>query len=68
MTRHLDPTNLPPVLTPADVAKLFRVDAKTVGRWANRGLLSYFRTPGRHLRFHRADVLALYRRAEGGGQ
>jgi excisionase family DNA binding protein len=47
------------VLTPAEVAKLMRVDVKTVSRWATAGKLSSFRTPGGHRRFYEAEVRAL---------
>jgi hypothetical protein len=33
-----------PLLTPAEVAALFRVDPKTVTRWAKAGKLSSIRT------------------------
>lgn len=49
------------LLTPAEVAELFRVDPKTVTRWAAAGLLSSIRTPGGHRRFWQSivrDVLA----------
>jgi DNA-binding transcriptional MerR regulator len=46
------------VLTPADVGRMFRVDPKTVTRWANSGLLPEgFLTPGGHRRWFEADVL-----------
>ena len=35
-----------PLLTPAEVAALFRVDPKTVTRWAKAGKLSSIRTLG----------------------
>lgn len=44
-----DPTP-DPLLTPTEVAQLFRVDPKTVTRWANDGRLFSFRTPGGHFR------------------
>lgn len=44
------------VLTPGEVAKLFRVDPKTISRWAKAGQIKGFRTPGGHLRFHWEDV------------
>jgi excisionase family DNA binding protein len=47
------------VLTPGEVARTFRVDAKTVTRWANEGRISSFRTPGGHRRFHKHEVDAL---------
>lgn len=47
------------VLTPAEVAKLFKVDPKTVTRWAKAGRLTSFRTPGGHRRFYEAEVRKL---------
>lgn len=46
------------LMTPAEVAALFRVDPKTVARWTNSGKLSSVRTPGGHYRYWRSDVLA----------
>ena len=48
-----------PLLTPSEVARLFRVDPKTVTRWANEGRLSSIKTPGGHRRYRRSDVNAL---------
>lgn len=39
------------LLTPAEVAALFRVDPKTVTRWAAAGRIPSVRTPGGHRRF-----------------
>lgn len=47
------------LLTPAEVAELFRVDPKTVTRWAKAGLLDAIRTLGGHRRYRRAQVMAL---------
>jgi excisionase family DNA binding protein len=44
------------LLTASDVASLCEVDLKTIHNWADRGRIAHFRTPGRHLRFHAADV------------
>lgn len=44
-------------LTPSEVAALFRVDPKTVTRWARMGKLTSFRTPGGHRRFYRDEVM-----------
>ncbi|MCA1822834.1 MAG: BldC family transcriptional regulator [Mycobacteriales bacterium] len=44
------------LLTPAEVAKLFRVDPKTVTRWAKAGKLSVVRTLGGHRRYRDAEV------------
>ena len=47
------------LLTPGEVAQLFRVDPKTVSRWAMRGQLGSISTPGGHRRFRESEVTAL---------
>jgi excisionase family DNA binding protein len=47
------------LLTPAEVARLFRVDPKTVTRWAKAGKLTAIRTLGGHRRYRRSEVQAL---------
>lgn len=47
------------LLTPSEVAKLFRVDPKTVTRWAKAGKLSSIRTLGGHRRYRASEVYAL---------
>ncbi len=47
------------LLTPGEVAMLFRVDPKTVTRWAASGRISSIRTPGGHRRFREAEVREL---------
>ena len=47
------------LLTPAEVAKLFRVDPKTVTRWAKSGKLTSIRTLGGHRRYKESEVKAL---------
>ena len=47
------------LLTPGEVAALFRVDPKTVTRWAQDGRLSSVRTLGGHRRFRATEVHAL---------
>lgn len=49
----------PDLLTPAEVAKLFRVDGKTVTRWAKAGKLTSIRTVGGHRRYLASEVEAL---------
>jgi excisionase family DNA binding protein len=44
------------LLTPAEVAKLFRVDPKTVTRWAKAGKLTPIRTLGGHRRYRQSEV------------
>jgi excisionase family DNA binding protein len=48
-----------PLLTPAEVAVLFRVDPKTVTRWARAGKLTSRKTPGGHRRYLESEVRAL---------
>lgn len=48
-----------PLLTPAEVAEAFRVDPRTVTRWAKAGKLSAIRTLGGHRRFREAEIRAL---------
>ena len=55
----------PELMTPSEVAKLFRVDPKTVTRWAKAGKLSAIRTLGGHRRYRRDEVHLLL--AENGG-
>lgn len=45
-----------PLLTPAEVAAMFRVDPKTVTRWAIAGKLTTIRTLGGHRRYREAEV------------
>ncbi len=47
------------LLTPAEVAALFRVDPKTVTRWAVAGKLTSIRTLGGHRRYKESEVKAL---------
>jgi excisionase family DNA binding protein len=51
------------LLTPGEVAEVFRVDPKTVTRWAAAGRIGSIRTPGGHRRFREDEVKALL---EGG--
>ena len=46
------------MLTASEVAQLFRVSAKTVGRWCRSGALPLYRTVGGHQRYRLSDVLA----------
>jgi excisionase family DNA binding protein len=48
-----------PLLTPGEVAGMFRVDPKTVTRWAKGGKLTSIRTLGGHRRYREAEVRAL---------
>lgn len=54
---------LPPDLfTASDLARFCQVDLKTIHNWSDKGQIRHFRTPGRHLRFRRLDVLDFLRR------
>lgn len=44
------------LMTPAEVATLFRVDPKTVTRWADAGKLTAIRTLGGHRRYRQDEV------------
>ena len=44
------------LLTPGEVAALFRVDPKTVTRWASAGRIGSIRPPGGHRRFRESEV------------
>ena len=44
------------LLTPAEVASMFRVDPKTVTRWASNGRITSIRTPGGHRRFRESEI------------
>ena len=53
---HASELEVEPLLTPAEVASLFRVDPKTVTRWARSGKLSAIRTLGGHRRYRESEV------------
>ena len=53
------------LLTPGEVATLFRVDPKTVTRWATAGRIGSIRTPGGHRRFRESEVRSLLEGEEG---
>jgi excisionase family DNA binding protein len=44
------------LLTPAEVAVMFRVNPKTVTRWARAGKISAVRTLGGHRRFRASEI------------
>jgi excisionase family DNA binding protein len=52
-------TEAEPLLTPAEVASMFRVDPKTVTRWAKAGKLTSIRTLGGHRRYKESEVRGL---------
>jgi excisionase family DNA binding protein len=56
------------LLTPAEVAALFRVDPKTVTRWAKAGKLTAIRTLGGHRRYRQSEVDKLLKEATPGAE
>ena len=51
-----DSTTPDALLTPAEVAALFRVNPKTVTRWARAGKITAIRTLGGHRRFRASEI------------
>ncbi|MEA3078275.1 MAG: hypothetical protein QOF60_3183 [Actinomycetota bacterium] len=51
-----DHPNNDALLTPAEVAALFRVNPKTVTRWARAGKITAIRTLGGHRRFRASEI------------
>ncbi|HEX4979998.1 MAG TPA: BldC family transcriptional regulator [Acidimicrobiales bacterium] len=51
-----DSPNPDALLTPAEVAALFRVNPKTVTRWARAGKITAIRTLGGHRRFRASEI------------
>lgn len=45
------------LFTAPQLAKLCSTDLKTIHNWVSRGEIKFFRTPGRHLRFRRDDIV-----------
>jgi excisionase family DNA binding protein len=66
MKRETQSSQPETLLTPAEVAALFRVDPKTVTRWAKAGKLSSIRTLGGHRRYRETEVRQLLRGVEAG--
>ena len=52
------------LLTPSEVAGLFRVDPKTVTRWAKKGKISSIRTLGGHRRYRASEIRTLFSAGE----
>ena len=54
------------LLTPSEVAAMFRVNPKTVTRWARAGKISAIRTLGGHRRFRAAEIRRFLEQVEEG--
>jgi excisionase family DNA binding protein len=54
------------LLTPAEVAVMFRVNPKTVTRWARAGKISAIRTLGGHRRFRASEIRSFLEQVEEG--
>lgn len=64
---NIDETTQTPsdtLLSPGEVATTFRVNPKTVTRWANSGLLPSVRTLGGHRRYSKNMIIALLAKSE----
>ncbi len=64
MSIDLSTTSPDDLLTPAEVAGLFRVSPKTVTRWEQTGKLTAVRTLGGHRRFPANQILLALRSQE----
>jgi len=53
------------LLTPKEVAARFKVDPKTVTRWAKAGKLTSIRTLGGHRRYKESEVAMLLNSTPG---
>ncbi len=56
MSRHIPVAE--PLLTTAEMARMFRVDPKTVARWAKEGKFNPVRTLGGHRRYRESEAKA----------
>ena len=56
MAEHENLDSPEALLTPSEVAALFRVNPKTVTRWARAGKLNAIRTLGGHRRFKASEI------------
>jgi excisionase family DNA binding protein len=50
-----------PIYTTHEVSRLLQVNPRSVVNWTEQGLLPSYRTPGRHRRIRRDDLLAFLR-------
>ena len=57
--KQLQAKEVEALLTPAEVAEMFRVNPKTVTRWARAGKITSLRTLGGHRRFRESEIRQL---------
>ena len=55
-------------LTPREVQTILGCHARTLIRWAEAGIVHYFRTPGGHRRYLAEDIWRMYRTWRPGGR
>ena len=68
MATDVDQSPSTSLLTPGEVARIFGVTPKTVGRWEEAGVLPATRTRGGHRRFAAQQVYELLDFLEGVGE
>ena len=56
------------LLTPSEIAAMFRVNPKTVTRWARAGKISAIRTLGGHRRFRASEIRRFLEQVEDSSQ
>ena len=67
MSDHDEQSAPETLLTPSEVAALFRVNPKTVTRWARAGKLNAIRTLGGHRRFRASEIRRCLEEMSTGG-
>ena len=65
MAEHEDLDAPDALLTPSEVAAMFRVNPKTVTRWARAGKISAVRTLGGHRRFRASEIRRFLEEVQG---
>src|SRR6478609_9435371 len=61
---NMQPRDDDALLTPSEVAAMFRVNPKTVARWARAGKISAIRTLGGHRRFRASEIRQFLEKVE----
>jgi excisionase family DNA binding protein len=63
VTYHRTLPDVEELMRPEEVAAAFKVDRKTVYRWARAGYLTAVKTPGGQYRYRKSEVMALLKRS-----